>query len=205
MEWLAALLPLSHDRHFLLRTSSLFILQCVFLNFTIKDHYIRIFETVHYSITVFFVLGGEIKIMASLSFGPRETRITPLRSSWEMIYFAMIFCMSSLFVCVRCDDHENVTSAAEGSGSDYERVTALAYFSVMAFPLLMFVCACCSCCWGALKNEYKPLDHYKETENQGLFHVTYPKMVLGFEMKRGLIVRVEPGTTSDGKLRYVTQ
>lgn len=95
----------------------------------------------------------------------------------------------------------NGTDDGDDDVSDYERVTALAYFSVIAFPLLICTCCMCSFLWGAFKNEYKPLKMYKETEDQGLFTVTYPQMVLGFEMKRGLIVRIEPGTTSDGKVR----
>eukprot|EP00940_MAST-03C_sp_MAST-3C-sp2_P003450 g3450.t1 len=91
----------------------------------------------------------------------------------------------ALIQCVRADD--------------YERVTSLAYFSVIAFPLL--ICSCCvaSVLWGCCKNEYKSLHMYKEDENEGLFKVSFDKPVLGFEMRRGLIVRV--GARSSPKIR----
>ena len=42
---------------------------------------------------------------------------------------------------------------------------------------------------------------YKEDENKGLYKVVYPTTALGFEMRRGLIVHVEDGTKSEGRVK----
>ena len=54
---------------------------------------------------------------------------------------------------------------------------------------------------GCLKDEYKSVHLYKEDENKGLYKVVYPTTALGFEMRRGLIVHVEDGTKSEGRVK----
>jgi hypothetical protein len=63
-------------------------------------------------------------------------------------------CLISVFRLARAED-------------DYERVTSLAYFAVLAFPLLIGACCIGSFIWGCVKDEYKSIHIYKEDENKG--------------------------------------